>query len=230
MLRHFWSRFTRPNNKISAARPRRERNDSPKLILEELETRSLLSSSLHLDFGPSDVPAPMGYQAVSTASYDPSLGYGWQAPGGLDTRNRSTAAPLTTDFVMVPDNTFLANLADGTYQVRVTMGDADYAMPAASIWANGQQVASNVTTQVGQFATPAFTVQVTNGQLALRFASNTGGYFDLDALDVTPATPSSPPGGIIGLPDVSTRMILQDFNGILVPVNGDGDNYPNEYP
>src|SRR6185437_5839920 len=42
--------------------------------------------------------------------------------------------------------------------------------------------------------------------------------------------PSGPSGGSVGLPDIGAHMVLQDFNGILVPVNGDGDNYPNEYP
>lgn len=38
------------------------------------------------------------------------------------------------------------------------------------------------------------------------------------------------PGSNVGLPDTNAYAILQNYNGTTVPTNGDGNNYPDEYP
>jgi PKD repeat protein len=141
----------------------------------------------HFDFGPTSSPVPAGYVAVGAQSgFSPRMGYGWVSTAGLDARDRGTGVPLTSDFVFGTDATFQVSLANGTYTVTPTLGDADYAMSSVSIWANGQQVASGLSTGADQFTSPSFTVTVTNGLLDLRFANIVGGYFSLDALTITP--------------------------------------------
>src|SRR5439155_10789820 len=51
-------------------------------------------------------------------------------------------------------------------------------------------------------------------------AGNFGAYSGLASATTLPATP--PPG-------TTPSMVMQNFNGLSVPRNGDGDTYPSEY-
>ena len=65
--------------------------------------------------------------------------------------NRTITNPLTRDFHAGTDGTFLADVPNGTYDVVVALGDASAVRDRVSVWAEGQPLASNVTTQTGQF-------------------------------------------------------------------------------
>jgi PKD repeat protein len=146
--------------------------------IEPLEKRELLATTLaaplHFDFGTTTSPVASGYTGVSLVAYSPTLGFGWQSLTGLSAVNRSTADALTSDLVRGTDDTFLVNLANGTYDVTPTMGDTRYARDQISIYGQGQLLASGLSSSAGQFISPTYQVQVNNGQLELRFVDSGG--------------------------------------------------------
>jgi hypothetical protein len=156
-----------------------------------LEDRSLpttLAAPLHFDFGPVGSAVASGYTGVALPLFTALQGYGWQSVTGLSTVDRGTSNPLTSTFVSGSDATFLVNLPDGFYNVTPTLGDATQIHDEVSIYGEGLQLGSALTTTANQFITPTFKVQVTGGQLSLRFTDTaSGGAFALDALDITAA-------------------------------------------
>jgi hypothetical protein len=166
-----------------------EKQQKPKrLWIEELEPRTLLST-FDFDFGPIGAPVAPGYTAIAPVLYAKSQGYGWASLAGLGAQDEHTGRALTTDFHYGKDATFLVDLPNGTYDVTPTLGDAQVRHMVA-IWAQGRQVATNVTTAAGQYVHPSYRVQVSNGQLALRVAGfgGTTATFALDGLDVNVGT------------------------------------------
>jgi PKD repeat protein len=166
--------------------------------MQELEPRRLLANTLgtsvHLDFGSATSPVAVGYNAGLLKAYTPTQGYGWASLTGLSTVDRGTSNPLTRDFVLGRDGTYLIDLPNGTYNVKVTLGDPSARRDQIALYAQGNQLASGLTTAANQFISPSYTVQVANGQLAVRVVDNGGAnpYFALDAIDVTPtALPTS---------------------------------------
>jgi PKD repeat protein len=161
--------------------------------VEALEQRELMASGLavplHFDFGQARSPVASGYTGVSLVAYTQDQGYGWQNLTGLSAIDRQTSNPLTTDFVRGTDATFQVDLASGTYDVTPTLGDASFARDAVALWAQGQQLTSGLATNAGQFLSPTFKVQVTDGQLDLRLVAEPGNapQFAVDALDIVAA-------------------------------------------
>ena len=145
-------------------------------------------SSLQFDFGPAHSPVASGYTKVAFVPYSSQQGYGWQSLPGLGVSDRNTSDPLTSDFVFGQDATFQVDLPNGTYTVTPTLGDALAAHSDLAIWAQGTQVEAGLNTAAGQFISPTFNVQVSNGQLDLRVvAAGAGNTFALDGLDIVPS-------------------------------------------
>lgn len=137
-------------------------------------------SSVQFQFGPAWSSAAQGQVGVSLADYSPEHGYGWEDLSGLVVQDRGGIVGV--------DNTFRVDLPDGAYTVTVTLGDAIAAHSNMSIWAQGTQEVSGLSTAPGQFIQPTFNVQVTNGELRLRFAAQgAGNTFILDSLSIAPA-------------------------------------------
>jgi fibronectin type 3 domain-containing protein len=108
-----------------------------------------------------------GYTRVSPATvFSTAQGYGWQS-GTIDSRDRGTGSDLNRDFDFTTDGTFAVNLANGSYNVTVTMGDASYPHDQMGVFLQGIQVDS-VTTAAGSFVTTTYSVTVSGGQLTLR--------------------------------------------------------------
>src|SRR5262249_35851815 len=134
-------------------------------------------------------PVAVGYNAGLLKAYTPTQGYGWSSLTGLSTVDRGTSNPLTRDFVLGRDGTYLIDLPNGTYNVKLTLGDPSARRDQIALYAQANQLASGLTTAANQFISPSYTVPVANGQLAVRVVDNGGvnPYFALDAIDVTPA-------------------------------------------
>jgi hypothetical protein len=191
---------------VRLSRPRAAKGfSSPRLRpqLEELEQRELLAAGLpaplHFAFGTNPSPGTAGQAAGALTAYSPTLGYGWQSLTGLSAGKPGPAANSTNAPVHGTNGTFLVDLADGTYNVTPTLGDAAAASDQVALYGQGRLLAYGISTQAGQFVRPTYQVQVTDGQLELRFVGG-GGLtpdFSLDALDITAAAPggSSPSGG-----------------------------------
>src|SRR5262249_43394047 len=201
---------------------------SPQLpAVEFLEQREVLSTALHFDFGTASSPVAPGYTGVSLTSYSAARGYGWASLTGLSAVNRNSADALTRDFITGSDATFLADLPSGTYDVMPILGDAKAAHDGMSLWAEGTQLASGLSTAAGQYLRPSYRVQVADGQLNLRVADLGGPTrkFAIDGLDVvyvpgpdtTPPTVSltSPAGGAAVGGTVSVSANASDDVGVV---------------
>lgn len=118
-----------------------------------------------------------GSTGVAATPYSASLGYGWSSDSRVFTDQRWAPGvnPLNLGFNYATDATFLVNLPNGTYTVTPVLGDALVSRSGVSVWAQGQQVASGLSSAAGTFAQPSFTATVSNGQLALRLAESGGG-------------------------------------------------------
>ncbi|MEQ1729969.1 MAG: hypothetical protein ABL982_16510, partial [Vicinamibacterales bacterium] len=148
------------------------------------------------DFGPGSSPTTPGYGGVTAATtYAVSRGWGWQAGSVITERSApaNSLAPLTGDLVQTSDGTFLVDLPDGTYDVIVTLGDDGAAHDNMTYEIEGVRRGA-VSTLAGQHASVTHRVEVTDGQMTLRFGGN-GVPVALNALEVhqistytTPAT------------------------------------------
>jgi hypothetical protein len=167
--------------------------------LQELEDRRVpatLPAPAYFDFGTSSSATAAGYRRVAVTSYNSTQGFGWQKTARLSAVDQGTADALTRDFHQGKDSTFLVNVANGTYDITVSLGDAKALRDRMTIWIEGQQLASGLTTQAGQFLQRTFRVNVADGQLTLRIADSggTNAYFAINALTVAPVRPTANAG------------------------------------
>jgi PKD repeat protein len=219
--------FFRGLRSHATSRQYRQRAELPanrfRPCLEQLEGRALPSTSLavplHFDFGTSSSAVAPGYTGVSLVPYSSSQGYGWQSLTGLSALDRGTSNPLTSDFVQASSATFLVNLANGTYDVTPTLGDALASRDNVSVYGQGKLLASGLASSAGQFLRPTYQVNVTNGQLNLRLLDSGGASpsFALDALDIVAVSPTqgsakvyAPTTGVyvLGIPNASASQSL----------------------
>ncbi|MFV2070440.1 MAG: chitobiase/beta-hexosaminidase C-terminal domain-containing protein, partial [Pirellulales bacterium] len=102
---------------------------------------------------------------------------------------------LRRDFHTTPDGTFLVDLPTGSYDVRLTLGDAARTRDQVAIHLQGTLV-DTVTTLAGEYATRTFTAEIgepTGGQFALRL-EDLGGETARAAIDALMITPRD--GGV----------------------------------
>ena len=128
------------------------------------------------DFNTLAATTQAGYIGIlATTIYTAGVGHGWLA----QPRSYSLSTPLTGSFAdLINDGhrsstagTFRVDLANGLYDVHVSMGDnADHS--GLSITANGATALNNITLTRHQIFERSFQVNVTSGQLDLTF--NTG--------------------------------------------------------
>lgn len=126
------------------------------------------ATEFHYAFGTTTSAPVAGSTAVNeTTAYTAALGYGWQS--GVISSRDDTAPGLTAvedQYDYTKAATFAVDLAHGTYNVSVTLGDSGFSHDLQGIFLQGTQVDS-ITTNVGQFVTRTYSVTVTNGRLTL---------------------------------------------------------------
>ena len=147
------------------------------------------------DFGTASSPVESGYLRVShTTVYSVGQGYGWLS-GTVDSRDRAIGTALTRDLCFSGDATFIADVANGTYDVTVTLGDASHAHDRMGVFLEGAQV-DEVTTGAGVFAANTYAVNVTDGQLTVRLQDMGGADVNvtINALEVVATGP--PPAAL----------------------------------
>jgi PKD repeat protein len=180
---------------------------------------SALSStpqSFHFDFGPAGQAVASGYTPVSAATiYSQSQGYGWQNNTRLydDSEWWANCDPLLRDYCYGADDAFLLDLPSGVYNVTPTMGDYLYPRDQISIWINGQQVASNLSSAAGVWLKPTYQVPITSGQLQLRLVDSGGvnPYWDINGLDVTYVSPWNGPTANAGPSQTVNEGVAASF-------------------
>src|SRR5262249_53227479 len=103
----------------------------------------------HSDVGTPTSPVASGYTQVTEATqYSAGQGYGWQS-GSIDSRDRGTGTDLTRDFNFTTNGMFAVDVANGTYNVTVTAGDAAAAHDLLGIFLE-VSLDDSVTTAVGE--------------------------------------------------------------------------------
>jgi len=138
-------------------------------------------STVSLDFGTATSPVAAGYRRVTnTTTFSTALGYGWTG-GTVSAVDRGTSDPLTRDFNSTPAATFAVTVPNGTYDVRITLGDSKASHDKMAVSLEGNRVAT-VSTKSGQFSPQTFRVTVSDGQLTLRL-DDLGGSDKVVAID-----------------------------------------------
>jgi fibronectin type 3 domain-containing protein len=155
---------------------------------DRFSTRTVLQpagSDWHFDFGADRSPVASGYAPVGrNTSYEGSRGYGWLL-GQVGQNDCGLGSDLNRDYAYTTGAVFAVDLADGTYDVTVTLGDSRHAHDLMGVFLQGVPV-DTVSTRIGEFVTRTWRVQVTDGRLTLQL-QDLGGrdrYVLLDALDV----------------------------------------------
>jgi fibronectin type 3 domain-containing protein/chitodextrinase len=177
----------RQQRKVAGRKNRPDQRAKHLPRLEQLEIREVLDAALRFDFGTAASPVATGYTQVTEATkFSDATGYGWLS-GAVQSRDRLVGDALTRDLNFSPDATFGVKLANGTYSVSVTIGDAA-TLHDEDIYLQGAKVESNLTANASQFVTRTYTVAVSDGRLALRLYGF-GGRDDnavINSLVVTP--------------------------------------------
>jgi parallel beta-helix repeat protein len=179
-LRQLQSRLTRS---VPARR-------SARLRIDPLEAREV-PAGLALDFDTSKSPTPVGYLHGLLAEYTPVAGFGWQSLTEMGAASRPISNLINKDFHFGADSTFVADLPNGTYDLVIGLGDGSATRDRMSVWVEGVQLVSDLTTKAGQFADIRARVTVTDGQLTLRLADG-GGTTPKFAVTKLCATPTDP--------------------------------------
>jgi hypothetical protein len=127
------------------------------------------------DFGTTSSPVAEGYtRHPANHRYSVEDGYGWQV-GQVFGISRVGSNALLRDFNYTEDATFALDLANGQYDVTVTLGDLAEAHDLMGVFLEGEQV-DTVTTLAGQNAVGTYRITIRDGQLNLRL-------FDLGGSD-----------------------------------------------
>jgi hypothetical protein len=145
----------------------------------------IAASGSHFDFGTTGSPVASGYTRVTEQTrYSSGLHYGWLS-GTIDSRDRLTGSDLNRDFDFTTQGTFAVDLANGTYNVTLTVGDNDWPQTTMGVSFQGTQVDS-FSVAAGQYAQKTYSVTVSNGQLDLGLAglAGSGSIARINGLDI----------------------------------------------
>lgn len=143
------------------------------------------------DFATASSPIEAGYTRATTAAYSASTGFGWLAGAdGLGVLERSSGTSLTRDLAYVRDGTFVVDLADGTYDVTLYIGDTLNAHEQMGLYLEGSLV-DTVSTAGGEVLALTYQVVVIDGQLTLRLDDLGGAnaYVTIVGMDIATVTP-----------------------------------------
>jgi fibronectin type 3 domain-containing protein len=125
------------------------------------------SKPMKFDFGTATSPVAGGFVAVTnTTTYTPLLGYGWLA-GTITARDRGAGNSVTRDLNFTPNGTFVVDLPNGAYTVRIVMGDATAPHDQMGVSLEGALV-DTVSTNTNQFSSKTYQVTVSDGQLTVQ--------------------------------------------------------------
>jgi transcriptional regulator CtsR len=167
------------------------------------------------DFGVSSSPVESGYIQVTPQTTYPSgmnVTYGWSQAQSLTGRDSGSGSNLDRDANITTDGTFQIDVANGTYQVNMHLGEVYYAHDQTGVFLEGIQVDNVTPPSYSGVVTRTYTVTVADGQLNLRLR-DLGGYFAgaaITSLVVTPIPTPAPtaPSGLTANASSSSQINL----------------------
>jgi hypothetical protein len=122
-------------------------------------------SELFIDFGPNGSEVGDGYRPDNGSRFSPLRLMGWKAP--VATRERSSPAPQELDtfaFSSLP-RTWWAEVPNGDYTVRVTVGDASLPQGPQRVVVQDTSFIDGLYTAAGEFQDAELVVEVRTGRL-----------------------------------------------------------------
>ncbi len=167
-------------------------------------TETSTGDTTKVNFQPDSAATPEGYTADSGQAYSASRGYGWVEPGTANpvdmtnnTRERGGSAEqrlktliLINDSEQVRngvpgvDGTWEMTVPDGTYDVKVSFGDADFYDSSHQVEIEGTLAPASPLTlsQAEPFGSATATAEVTDGRLTV---ANSGTNTKLNYVEIT---------------------------------------------
>jgi len=140
--------------------------------------------SLMFDFGTGGSPVMDTYtEVVVTEVYTPENGYGYNSIGNVSDRDASAVgdALFRDEHRYFGGSEFLIDLDNGRYTVNVLFGEGD----DVDVYAEDSLMLDNVTTAAGRTDRRSLVVDVSDGQLSIRFDDDGGrGWFGIAGIEV----------------------------------------------
>ncbi len=129
------------------------------------------------DFGTTTSKVFKGYQRVSNKTRGGL--YGWTSSSGINAVDRGTSGGvnnLNRDLVYGSSpKTFEVKVPNGSYQVLITFGDANFTHDNITVKAEGITKLTNIDTSTGNtFFNKTFTTTVNDGKLSIEFSDGGG--------------------------------------------------------
>ena len=143
------------------------------------DIRATIGPGSFFSFGAAGSPAAPGYApVVPTTIYNAVQGYGWklglgETVAGVDRGASPNLSTLKESFASTTSATFQVDVANGTYDVRVTFGDSAMAHNQMVVFVQGARRGS-VSTLAGQFVVNSYQAVVSDGHLVVQFVSESG--------------------------------------------------------
>src|SRR2546423_5697476 len=178
------------NQSVSKKATRGRSNASSSMTLGQVESRTLMSFSAHVNSAPATAAGVSGYIVDSGSTYGARNGltYGWNTNLSTQTRNRDAAnSPdqLHDTLVQMPaGSTWEIAVPTGTYDVKVVAGDPSYWNSVYQLNVEGKSAINSTPTSTNPWATSTVTVTVTDGKLTITGGSG-GVNNKIDFVDIS---------------------------------------------
>ncbi|WP_308991146.1 BNR-4 repeat-containing protein [Mariniflexile litorale] len=128
----------------------------------------------YYDFGTQNSALDANAIRVTNTSMD-NTNFGFEDVSGLLSVDDSQTNNAETDYVSGTSSAiFKAKLFNGTYEVTVVQGTNTVALSGQTIKANGVEVVSSGTSNMGEWKTYTFDVDISNGILNLEISNSNG--------------------------------------------------------
>ena len=171
------------------------------LAVVELTSPDAPDETVAINFQTAAAVTPDGYQADSGLVYDAGRQYGWNASRSSRDRGRNVPQALDTFVFSASPATWELDLAPGSYEVLVSVGDSRFSQGPQLVVVEGTTVIDNVTTSPPIAAESSAVVVVTDGKLTVEIGG-AGGNTTLNQIVVIPTTEPASCSAILALDPV----------------------------
>jgi len=198
------------------------------VVFEWLESRTLMSVNLHINFQPANVTVPAGYIADSGLTYGVRTGgftYGWNQDNSSTARVRNAAISPDKRYDTLehmqkaenPNAKWEIAVPNGFYTVHIAAGDPTAIDSKYAIAAEGRTLVTGTPSSTKHWFEGTATIRVTDGRLTITNASGAVNN-KIDFLDVTDAPLKAQLQAILTIAGTKAKQTISDI--------GTSSNYP----